>query len=61
LTKRHGDVDLLNPSAKQYRERAKLIRYTTEAVKGALLRRDLLDIADEFDGLADSVERARFG
>jgi hypothetical protein len=32
-------ADLLHPTAEQYRERAKLIRYTAEAVKNALPNR----------------------
>ena len=52
------DADLLPRTVEQYREQAKLVRYTAEAVKSALLRHDLLDIADEFDELADSIERA---
>jgi len=31
-------------TTEQYRERAKLARYTAEAVKSALLRQDLLDV-----------------
>jgi hypothetical protein len=54
------DADLLPRTAEQYRERAKLVRYTAEAVKSALLRHDLLDIANEFDELADSIEEERF-
>jgi hypothetical protein len=43
-------------TAEQYRERAKLVRYTAEAVRSALLRQDLLDVAAEYDQLADSAE-----
>jgi hypothetical protein len=35
-------------------------RYTAEAVKSALLRHDLLEIAKQFDELADSIEEERF-
>ena len=51
------DADPPPRTAEQYRERAKLVRYTAAAAKSALLRHDLLDIADEFDELADSIER----
>ena len=51
------DFDEHRPSAEQYRERAKRVRYTAQAVRTALLRDDLLDIADEFDQLADIVGR----
>jgi hypothetical protein len=54
-------ADLLHPPAERYRGRVKLIRYTAEAVKSALLRHDLLDIAAEYDQLADSTERGHFG
>jgi hypothetical protein len=51
------DRDPNNLTAEQYRERAKLVRYTAEAVRSALLRQDLLDVAAEYDHLADSTER----
>ena len=53
-------ADLLHSAAEQCRERARLVRYTAEAVKSAVLRHDLLDIAEQFDELADSIEEARF-
>ena len=43
----------------QCRERAKLVRYTAEAVRSALLQQDLLDVAAEYDQLADSTERGQ--
>ena len=43
-------------AAEPCRERARLVRYTAEAAKSALLRRDLLDIAEQYDRLADSIE-----
>ena len=45
--------------AEQCRERAKLVRYTAEAVKSALLRQDLLEVANEYEQLADSAEVSR--
>ena len=42
--------------AKQCRECAKLVRYTAEAVKSALLRQDLLEVANEYEQLAESAE-----
>jgi hypothetical protein len=53
-------ADLLHSAAEQCRERARLVRYTAEAVKSALLRHDLLDIAKQFDELADSIEEKQF-
>jgi hypothetical protein len=44
-------------TADQYRQRAKLVRYTAEAVRSALLRHDLLDIANEYERLAENTER----
>jgi hypothetical protein len=44
-------------TAEQYRERAKLARQAEQGVKSALLRHDLLDIAAQYDHLAESVER----
>ena len=53
-------ADLLHSAAEQCRERARLVRYTAEAVKSALLRHDLLDIAERFDELAENIEEERF-
>jgi hypothetical protein len=50
----YSDQNHLTPE--QYRERAKLIRYTAEAVRSALLRHDLLDVAAEYDQRADNSE-----
>jgi hypothetical protein len=49
------DHDTNHLTAEQYRERAKLVRYTAESVRSALLRQDLLDVAAEYDQLADST------
>ena len=40
----------------QCREQARLVRYTAEAVRSALLRHDLLDIASEYNQLAERAE-----
>lgn len=50
-------VDLMHLKAGQCRERAKLIRYTAQAVRSAFLRDDLLDIAREYDERAVALER----
>jgi hypothetical protein len=50
----YSDQNHLTPE--QYRERAKLIRYTAEAVRSGLLRHDLLDVAAEYDQRADNSE-----
>ena len=55
-----ADDDLLRPSAEQYRERAKRVRFTAQAVRSALLRHDLLDMAEEYEWLAERVERSPF-
>ena len=49
------------PRVVEYREQARRTRDDAGAIKDALLRQQLLDIADQFDQLADSIERARFG
>ena len=41
----------------QYRERAKLVRYTAEAARSALFRDDLLEIAREYDERAEALDR----
>jgi hypothetical protein len=52
-----GAVSQEHLRAEQYRERAKLARLAAQAVKGALLRHDLLDIAARYEHLAERVER----
>jgi hypothetical protein len=53
------DLDALEcPTAEQYRDRAKLIRYTAEAVKSGLLRQDLLELAAEYDELAEAADQS---
>ena len=52
------DADPLHPAtAEQYRERAKLIRRQVETLSNAEVRCQLLTIADQYDRLADSIER----
>ena len=46
-------------TAEQCRDRARLIRYTAAAVKSALLRHDLLEMASEYEQLARGAERSR--
>ena len=44
-------------AAEQCRDRAGHIRYTAAAVKSALLRQDLLEMASEYEQLARGAER----
>jgi len=44
-------------TAEQYRERAKLVRYAAQGVKSALFRHDLLDVAEHYGRLAETVDR----
>jgi hypothetical protein len=46
-------------TAEQCRDRATFIRYTAAAVKSALLRHDLLEMASEYEQLARGAERSR--
>jgi hypothetical protein len=52
--------DALKPSPEQYLERAKIIRRQAETMS-ADVRRQLLDIAEKYEELAYSIERARRG
>ena len=53
-------ADPLHPAtAEQYRERAKLIRRQVETLNNADVRRQLLAIADQYDRLAENMERSR--
>ena len=45
-------------TADQYRARAQLVRGTANEMAGATMRRQLLRIAEEYEGLADSLERS---
>ena len=51
------DHDTNHLAPEQYREHAKLARYTAKAMRSTLLRQDLLDIAAEYDELAETAER----
>ena len=55
------DIAAPETTPQQYREPAKLIRWQAEAVTNADTRARLLKIAQEFDTLADSIERSRWG
>jgi len=50
--------DALKPSPEQYLERAKIIRRQAETMS-ADVRRQLLEIAEKYEELAYSIERAR--
>jgi hypothetical protein len=52
--------DALKPSPEQYLERAKIIRRQAETMS-ADVRRQLLEIAEKYEELAYSIERARRG
>ena len=52
-----ADAKSMHLDAEQCRERAKLVRYTAEAVRSALLRDDLLEIAREYDERAEALDR----
>ena len=49
------------PTAEQYRERANLARQKAAAMKSRLCRQDLLDIARQYEELADIAARAILG
>ena len=54
------DAEVLRPTAEQYRERAELVRQKAAAMKSRLRRQELLDIAEQYEDLAeiaDSTER----
>jgi hypothetical protein len=52
------EVCQLHLTAKQCRERARLVRNFAKGVSSALLRQDLLDIAAEYERRADSTNQA---
>jgi hypothetical protein len=54
-----ADCEIYIPTAEQHRERARLLRRQAQCMS-AEGRRRLLDIADEFDELADGLERIGF-
>ena len=53
--------DALKTSPAQYLERAKIIRWQTETMSNADVCRQLLDIAERYEELADGIERPRRG
>jgi hypothetical protein len=55
------DPDPQYPTAEQYRERANLVRQRAETMNDADIRRQLLNIAMQYERLADSMERSRWG
>jgi hypothetical protein len=59
-----GMADNLNPfktSPEQYLERAKIIRWQVGTMSNADVCRQLLDIAERYEELADGIERPRRG
>jgi len=48
-------------TAGQCREQGNRIRGVAETMSGADVRRQLRDIADQYDRLADSMDRSRWG
>ena len=52
--------DALKPSPEQYLERAKIIRRQAETMSADVCRQ-LLEIAEKYEELAYSIERARRG
>jgi hypothetical protein len=52
------EVCQLHLTAKQCRERARLVRNFAKGVSSALLRQDLLDIAAEYERRAESTNQA---
>jgi hypothetical protein len=50
------DADVLKPTAQQYRERANLVRQQAAAMKSRLRRQELLDIAWQYEDLADIAD-----
>jgi hypothetical protein len=53
--------DALKPSNEEYRERALIIRRQAETMSNAEVCRQLLDIAERYEELADGIERPRRG
>ena len=46
--------------AEEHRAKARVLREQAEAEKIALLRHDLLEMAEDLEDLADSIEELRF-
>jgi hypothetical protein len=51
------NLNALRTSPEQYLERAKIIRRQVETMSNADVCRQLLDIADRYEELADGIER----
>jgi hypothetical protein len=51
------NVHVAPVTAEQWRQRARLLRYTAEAVRSGLLRQDLLEIAGEYESLAERTAK----
>ena len=51
------EVSQLHLTAKQCRERARLVRNVAKGVSSALLRQDLLDVAAEYERRAESTHQ----
>jgi hypothetical protein len=56
----YDDTKAPQSRADEYRERVRLLRSAAERMNTAEGRLHLLDIADEFEQLADSMERSRW-
>ena len=55
------DPDASKTSPEKYRQRAALIRRHVETLNNTEVRRQLLDIAERYEELADGIERPRRG
>jgi hypothetical protein len=53
-----GDANAYQPTAEEYRERAQLLRSAVKTMRTAEGRRNFLDLAQECENFADSMERA---
>ena len=51
------NLNALKTSPEQYLERAKIIRRQVETMSNADVCRELLDIAERYEELADGIER----
>ena len=52
------DANTYQPTAEEYRERAQLLRSAVKTMRTAEGRRNFLDLAQECEKFADSMERA---
>jgi hypothetical protein len=53
-----GDADTYQPTAEEYRERAQLLRSAVKTMRTTEGRRNFLDLAQECEKFADSMERS---